>query len=216
ASFQHSLKSNPHPLALALPLTHTGQNPPYDFLTRHPTPHAQRHDLYVAQPQCRKLVANNTFVFSIRQHPSSLSAAANAGPTMAGGAGSHSRAPSRNGAASPNPYTRPISAMSNMSVSAAGSNFSAPSSNASSSSSGNNGGHGNSNKPAKLAIQSPSGRIIRLVRKQEQMASSGKEEDGDGTVWETVVKLSERGVWRALVLADRSARWCVFGEWECV
>jgi transglutaminase/protease-like cytokinesis protein 3 len=38
----------------------------------------------------------------------------------------------------------------------------------------------------------------------------------DAGTWETVIKVGERGVWRGLVLADRSARWCVFGEWECV
>lgn len=88
-------------------------------------------------------------------------------------------------------------------------------------------------KPAKLAMQSPSGKIIRLTRKQEYGSASGGRgredvfaaaakaamgEDGDGvgSTWETVIKVGERGVWRGLVLADRSARWCVFAEWECV
>jgi hypothetical protein len=35
---------------------------------------AQRHDLYVAQPQCQRLAINNTFVFAVRQHPSFLTA----------------------------------------------------------------------------------------------------------------------------------------------
>ena len=69
-------------------------------------------------------------------------------------------------------------------------------------------------KPAKLAIQSPGGKILRLVRKSENSVSVA--EAGDGGVWETIVKVGERGTWRGLVLADRSARWCVFGEWECV
>ncbi|KAL8740183.1 MAG: hypothetical protein Q9190_007084, partial [Brigantiaea leucoxantha] len=60
----HSINSNPHPLAFALPITHTGKNPPYEFFLRHPTPHAQRHDLYVVQPQCARLAVNNTFVFA--------------------------------------------------------------------------------------------------------------------------------------------------------
>lgn len=72
-------------------------------------------------------------------------------------------------------------------------------------------------KPAKLAMQSPSGKIIRLTRKQEYV---GRRDDDDmeglGSTWETVIKVGERGVWRGLVLADRSARWCVFAEWECV
>ncbi|KAK5015733.1 hypothetical protein LTR39_002457, partial [Cryomyces antarcticus] len=68
-------------------------------------------------------------------------------------------------------------------------------------------------KPAKLAIQSPSGKIVRLVRKEERAGAAAQRDEG-GT-WETVIKIGERGVWRALVLADRSARWCVFGEWSC-
>jgi transglutaminase/protease-like cytokinesis protein 3 len=72
-------------------------------------------------------------------------------------------------------------------------------------------GGAQAHKPAKLAIQSPSGKILRLSRKVE----GGFVMDDAGT-WETVIKVGERGVWRGLVLADRSARWCVFGEWECV
>ena len=211
----HSVKDNPHSLALALPLSHTGQNPPYDFLTRHPTPHAQRHDLYIAQPQCSRLIMNNTFVFCVRQHPSSLSrftpdtwgAGASAG--VGGNAGiSHPRP------TSPNPYVRPTSAMSMVSAitSQTGSNYS--------DNSGSSNGAGGAMtaaqlKPAKLAIQSPSQKIIRLTRKQEH-TMRGVEEEGLTTSWETVIKVGERGTWRALVLADRSARWCVFGEWECV
>lgn len=73
-------------------------------------------------------------------------------------------------------------------------------------------------KPAKLAIQSPSGKIIRLVRKQEFGSRGAVEEDEESLAssWETVIKVGERGTWRSLVLADRSARWCVFAEWECV
>jgi len=74
-------------------------------------------------------------------------------------------------------------------------------------------------KPAKLAVQSPSGKIIRLTRKMEYGNRSGSVEEGDegfGSAWETVIKVGERGTWRGLVLADRSARWCVFGEWECI
>lgn len=68
-------------------------------------------------------------------------------------------------------------------------------------------------KPAKLAVQTPSGKIIRLTRKSEHMG--GMAEGLDGSVWETVIKIGERGTWRGLVLADRSARWCVFAQWEC-
>lgn len=93
------------------------------------------------------------------------------------------------------------------SISASGSAYSNPSQ---ASSNGSN----NPMKPAKLAIQTPTGKIIRLLRKSEHMG--GMSESADGSVWETVIKIGEKGVWRGLVLADRSARWCVFAEWECI
>ncbi|KAB5575713.1 hypothetical protein GE09DRAFT_1093047 [Coniochaeta sp. 2T2.1] len=196
----HSIKDIPHPLAFALPIVHSGENPPYDFVTRHPTPHAQRHDIYVVQPQCQRLALNNTFVFAIRQHPSALDDVV--APSSIPGRGP-----------SPIPFARPGSAMSMTSSSAAGSN---PSTSSSSSS-------GGQRKPAKLAIQTPGGKILRLMRKEERkgvsVGSRTATEDGevgDGGTWETIIKCSERGVWRGLVLADRTARWCVFAEWVCV
>ncbi|KAK4996573.1 hypothetical protein LTR66_003849 [Elasticomyces elasticus] len=196
----HSIKDNPHPLAFALPLTHTGQNPPYEFLLRHPTPHAQRHDLYVAQPQCERLAMNNTFVFNVRQHPSSLSRFSP--DTWGSNAGSAQ-------CASPNPNSRPASAMSMISntasVSHSGSNCSTDSNGLPLSA--------QQQKPAKLAIQAPSGKIIRLTRKNDHGKTG--EEAGLASVWETVIKIGERGSWRGLVLADRTARWCVFSEWSC-
>jgi hypothetical protein len=188
----HSIKDIPHPLALSLPIVHTGENPPYDFLVRHPTPHAQRHDLYVAQPQCQRLQVNNTFVFAVRQHPSSLAIPA-----------------SNPGGTSPIPFIRPGSAMSNTGSSVSGS--------ASGSNPSTSGTYANK-KPAKLAIQAPGGKILRLMRKEERNGGVGTSggEGGDGGVWETIIKCGERGVWRGLVLADRSARWCVFAEWTCV
>ncbi|KAH0545271.1 hypothetical protein FGG08_000570 [Glutinoglossum americanum] len=187
-AIQHSIKDVPHPLAFAVSILHTGDNPPYEFLVRHPTPHAQRHDLYVAQPQCARLAVNNTFVFVVRQHPSSLS---NYSPNP--------------GSASPAPFVRPSSAMSMTSSSAGGSNYSQ--------------GSSAQKKPAKLAIQAPSGKILRLMRKNDNTISTsglGASDVGDGSVWETIIKVGERGLWRGLVLADRTARWCVFAEWNCV
>jgi len=196
----HSIKDIPHPMAFALPIIHTGENPPYEFVTRHPTPHAQRHDIYIVQPQCQKLALNNTFVFAIRQHPSSV--------------GSSPMTPSSNpGGVSPIPFVRPGSAMSMTSSSAQGSH------------SGTTANGSGSKKPAKLAIQTPGGKILRLMRKEDRRGVSvggraasvagGEEEAGDGGTWETIIKCSERGVWRGLVLADRTARWCVFAEWVC-
>ena len=186
----HSIKDNPHPLAFSMPIVHTGVNPPYDFLLRHPTPHAQRHDLYVAQPQCARLAINNTFVFAVRQHPSFLSCNS---PELR--------------SASPNPFVRPSSAMSMISTTTSANDYF---SQAGSNSSNNSQQH----KPAKLAIQAPSGKILRLMKKSENSVSV--DEAADGGVWETIIKIGERGTWRGLVLADRSARWCVFGEWEAV
>jgi transglutaminase/protease-like cytokinesis protein 3 len=193
----HSIKDIPHPLAFALPIIHTGENPPYDFVTRHPTPHAQRHDIYVVQPQCYRLAINNTFVFAIRQHPSS---------------GSSVLTPSSNpGGTSPIPFVRPGSAMSMTASSASGSNPS-------------NSAYAGGKKPAKLAIQTPGGKILRLMRKEDRkgVGVGGQraigvddEEASDGGTWETIIKCSERGTWRGLVLADRTARWCVFAEWLC-
>ncbi|KAL9041023.1 MAG: hypothetical protein Q9180_001549 [Flavoplaca navasiana] len=190
----HSVKDNPHPITFAIPIIHTGNNPPYEFLLRHPTPHAQRHDLYVAQPQCRRLAVNNTFVFAVRQHPSSI--ACTTPPPSA---------------QSPLPFARPSSAMSMLSSSVSGSDYF---SQASGSSTSQQHQLQPLSKPAKLAIQAPSGKILRMSRKADNAMSTA---DGvDGGVWETVIKIGERGTWRGLVLADRSARWCVFGEWECV
>ncbi|KAJ5104647.1 hypothetical protein NUU61_001994 [Penicillium alfredii] len=207
----HSSRDIPHPLALALPIFHTGENPSYDFVLRHPTPHAQRHDLYIMQPQCSRLAVNNTFVFAVRQHPSA--------PVPVG-----KEEPSSNGRSSPSVFNRPSSALSMVSSSAgvstvfsASNEFSASTSAISSTKSASG-----REKPAKLAIQSPSGKILRLTRKGDQMVNSDHGNDSvtdaaaEGSVWETVIKIGERGTWRGLVLADRVARWCVFCEWECV
>ena len=204
----HSSKDIPHPLAMVLPLYHQGENPSYDFLVRHPTPHAMRQDLYVIQPQCKRLCVGETYIFAVRQHAASVIAT----PAL-----------EQNGfdarPVSPNPTVRPPSAMS-MTSSAAGSG-------SGSGSGGSEPGSGfgiapgvkAKDKPAKLAVQSPGGKILRLNRKAEGTVprASGCESDGEvqGSVWETVVKVQERGVWRGLVLADRTARWCVWGEWEC-
>ncbi|KAL2888672.1 variant sh3 domain-containing protein [Ceratocystis lukuohia] len=193
----HTIRDIPHPLAFAIPIVHSGENPPYDFVTRHPTPHAQRHDIYVVQPQCQRLALNNTFVFAIRQHPST---SYTSGPQSV-------LTPSSNPDGGAQQYNRPGSAMS---ISAASSNPS--------SASGTIGGK----KPAKLAIQTPGGKILRLMRKEERKGIStsssraGDDDTSDGGTWETIIKCSETGTWRGLVLADRTARWCVFAEWTCL
>ncbi|ERF74022.1 hypothetical protein EPUS_03837 [Endocarpon pusillum Z07020] len=201
----HSSKDIPHPLALAVPIYHTGDNPQYEFLVRHPTPHAMRQDLYVQQPQCRVLGWGETFVFAVRQHGASVVSAATG--DEAGGLGL-ARPPS------PNPLMRPGSAMSMLSASVAGGSEQG----SSIVNAGAAGGVRVKDKPAKLAVQSPGGKILRLSRKPDLTSRGGVggAEEVQGSVWETVVKVQEKGVWRGLVLADRSARWCVWGEWECV
>uniref|UniRef100_A0A060SX57 ARAD1A06534p n=1 Tax=Blastobotrys adeninivorans TaxID=409370 RepID=A0A060SX57_BLAAD len=57
------------PIAYSLPITHSGQNAPYEFVTRHPTPQCRRQDIYVVQPQIKKLVSGNLYQFCMRQHP---------------------------------------------------------------------------------------------------------------------------------------------------
>ncbi|KAJ5176830.1 uncharacterized protein N7482_002707 [Penicillium canariense] len=208
----HTSRDIPHPMALALPIMHTGENPPYDFVLRHPTPHAQRHDLYIMQPQCSRLAVNNTFVFAVRQHP-----AAPQPPPKDDYAG--------NGRASPSVFTRPASALSMVSSTAGASTISSNSNEFSASTSAISSTRSASgrDKPAKLAIQAPSGKILRLTRKADHMVPSPDpngcsvtDAPAEGSVWETVIKIGERGTWRGLVLADRVARWCVFCEWECV
>lgn len=251
----HSIRDNPHPLTFVLPITHRGgginNNPPYEFFVRHPTPHALRHDLYLAQPQCARLAVNNTFVFAVRQHPSSsFSSSGGAG----GGGSCASTSSTTPTAATPSVSSsssaslafspRPSSALSMISSTASStvdyfsfqgastaSLSTTPSASASASNGGSGSGSSQQSKPAKLAIQSPSGKIMRLMRKPD--SSSNAENGGAGTggnggggggigggggsgVWETIIKVGERGTWRGLVLADRSARWCVWGEWECV
>ncbi|OAA61705.1 Src-domain containing protein [Niveomyces insectorum RCEF 264] len=230
----HSIKDIPHPLAFALPIVHTGENPPYEFVMRHPTPHAQRHDIYVVQPQCQRLALNNTFVFAIRQHPSTAGGGGATPPLLSSTATPHGH----HRATSPAPFARPSSALS-MTSSAAGSNPSTmnmhingvgattiPAGSVSGSSNSSGSGSGGTKKPAKLAIQTPGGKILRLMRKEDRSKSGGigvgglggtgnSEDASDGGTWETIIKCSERGVWRGLVLADRTARWCVFAEWIC-
>lgn len=57
----------------------------------------------------------------------------------------------------------------------------------------------------KMALQSPSGKIIKL----RNLDSTNK------GLFEGAIKISERGNWRGLVLADDGHTWCVYGGWEC-
>ncbi|ODV63009.1 Cyk3p ASCRUDRAFT_19293, partial [Ascoidea rubescens DSM 1968] len=65
----------------------------------------------------------------------------------------------------------------------------------------------NSNKEyskAKLALQTPNGRIIEL-RNKDPVKPYGS--------WEASTQISERGTWKGLVVTDGGVAWCVFAEW---
>ncbi|KAK9452254.1 uncharacterized protein V1518DRAFT_410745 [Limtongia smithiae] len=61
-----------YPLAVALPITHEGKNAPFNFVQMHPTPQAQRYDVYVVQPQCLDLIAGSTIMFDVKQFPNNV------------------------------------------------------------------------------------------------------------------------------------------------
>ena len=140
----YKTQQNPHPLAFALLISHTGNNQSYQFVLRHPTPHATRHDLYVMQPQCARLVIHSTFVFAIRQHSSSI-----------------------NSCSSERRSASPDSDLSS------------------------DGWRQQQQRPAKLAIQSPGGKIFRLANKSENFIRS--DPSRDGSVWELIIKVGEKG-----------------------
>lgn len=161
--------ANIHPLSLLIPLYHTltlefkhGDSVPsginaaavlklqamnsklttyreLQFVTRYPTIHCQKHDLYVKEPQIKNLNPDCTYIFKMLQHPSTgLSPAAGFLKT-------------------------------------------------------------------KLALQSPTGRIVKLRKMDE----------GAHGLWEASVHCDEVGVWKGLVVTDGGVAWCVFAEWMC-
>ncbi|ODQ65056.1 hypothetical protein NADFUDRAFT_51655 [Nadsonia fulvescens var. elongata DSM 6958] len=65
-----SAQINVLPIALSLPITHSGKDFDYNFVMRHPTLHCKRQDIYICDPQCRNISAGSTLKFSVDQHPS--------------------------------------------------------------------------------------------------------------------------------------------------
>lgn len=61
---------NVHELAVVIPLYHTGTSKPCKFVPRFPTVQSQNNDLYIKQPQTKKIVSKNAYNFEILQHPS--------------------------------------------------------------------------------------------------------------------------------------------------
>lgn len=66
----HSITKNTLSLAYSIPMIQDGENPNLDFVVRHPTPHSDRQDIYVNEPQCRDLVYGHNYAFSVQQHSS--------------------------------------------------------------------------------------------------------------------------------------------------
>lgn len=57
-------------LLWAVPISHQGENAPFEFVHRIPTPLAQRQDLYIREPQCKSLRGGESYTFSVDQRPS--------------------------------------------------------------------------------------------------------------------------------------------------
>lgn len=58
----------------------------------------------------------------------------------------------------------------------------------------------------KIALQSPSGKIIKFTKK-DQSTPFG--------LWELPIRCNEIGTWRGLVSVDNGSSLCVFAEWSC-
>lgn len=68
-----SISNNTLSFAYSMPMIQDGENPTMNFVIRHPTPHSDRQDIYINEPQCRDLVCGHTYAFSVQQHPSQSS-----------------------------------------------------------------------------------------------------------------------------------------------
>lgn len=64
-----------------------------------------------------------------------------------------------------------------------------------------------SNVKAKMAVQTPSGRIVKLQKTDNMTRSYGR--------WEGNIKCMDVGTWRGLVLSDSGNAWSVYAEWTC-
>lgn len=68
----------------------------------------------------------------------------------------------------------------------------------------------------KLTLQSPSGRIIKLRKKQIPKNNTQMIDQDEGLgEWETQMACNEVGVWKALIGTDVGIGMCVFAEWYC-
>lgn len=65
-----SITNNTLSPAYSVPMIQDGENPTLNFVIRHPTPHSDRQDIYINEPQCQDLVSGHTYHFSVQQHPS--------------------------------------------------------------------------------------------------------------------------------------------------
>lgn len=65
-----SITNNNLAPAFSMPMIQDGENPPLNFVVRHPTPHSDRQDVYINEPQCRDLVYGHNYIFAVQQHSS--------------------------------------------------------------------------------------------------------------------------------------------------
>lgn len=195
-----SVKKNVLSLAFSFPIVHTGENPAFNFVIRHPTPHSDKHDIYINEPQCRDLICGNTYVFSMRQHVSRV----------------EYQSPSKSRASTPSGHrkgrsmdlTRLQSSASNSS------NLTMHGSKRASTMSFNNVlaqqqtlQSTSGTQRVKMALQAPNGKILKLQRTEQFPDGSG--------LFEGTAKCTEPGTWRGLIISDSGNAWSVFAEWTC-
>ncbi|EEB08237.2 cytokinesis protein Cyk3 [Schizosaccharomyces japonicus yFS275] len=64
----NTTKANAYPMAVSIPFFHTGENSPFEFVTRHPVLHAPPVDLYIVTPQSGWLYVGAEYTFRIKTH----------------------------------------------------------------------------------------------------------------------------------------------------
>lgn len=195
-----SVTKNVLSLAYSFPVMHTGENPAFNFVIRHPTPHSDKHDIYINEPQCRDLICGNTYVFSMHQHVSRVEyqRSKSRGPTAPidghrrGRSMDLTRLQSTASSSSYNMHGAKRSSVNYMSTLAQQqqSMQTIPSSHR-----------------VKMALQGPSGKILKLARTEVYPDGSG--------LFEGTAKCSEPGIWRGLIISDSGNAWSVFAEWLC-
>lgn len=176
-------------LAYSIPVTHTGENPLYNFVIRHPTPYSKQ-DIYINEPQCRDLVLGHHYRFSILQQLVNNSTTTTIDQQQTSPKKSMELTRLKSNSSS---YSNVLLGRTNSSVM------------------GNQHHHYNNNHHnghlVKMALQTPSGKILKLTRIEVLINGSG--------TYEGNIKCTEPGTWRGLILSDTGNAWSVFAEWSC-